>query len=360
MVQKMTFIYRSNDFFNPQRFLTEGSTFNVDSEKLAGMGYYICKIIQKEHKPVIGIIKPINYREFDCRIIPHEQVNKDKVNNYIDQFIEKGILNNPILLFYKKFPEFQDYLKQIIYDMEPNHTRCIDNTIYEVWSINSAQVMIKLQSYFNGINELYVADGHHRIQALLEIYSRSTTNFPYEYISFVVQEDDLKLATFNRFIKGINVSTDILMNKLKRDYSIKQVGQKTLNFESSIYFYLNQTWYQLKIKKQKCNNKFHCLPHVNIDKFITSILMSSSEMTGEILYSPGTDRIDEILQFFQENRCQLAIHIPRLSLADLYDITKSCHTLPTHSTYFTPKIPNNLFIQKFEFLNNCFKNMNMS
>ena len=72
-------------------------------------------------------------------------------------------------------------------------------------------------------------------------------------------------------------------------------------------------------------------------------------MASKVLYCPDTGSVDDILQFFHQNHCQVAISAPKLSSLDLFKAMDENYILPPHSTYFTPKIPNDLFVQKLHF-----------
>jgi len=310
--------------------------------------YYVCKVARPGQKTIIGIMSLIDYRPLHSRIMPHEQVNKIKVNDYVNQFISRGILNNPILLFYKQFPEFQKYMNQLVYNLEPNGTYFINDALYEVYFINNFSAIIKLQNYINRLNKLYIADGHHRVYALSELYLTLSKDINPLYISFMVQENDLALGSFNRYIRGININMNILIEQLKENYLIKPVSESELELKRKIYLYLSREWYELNLKKKTYNEKFIHFPSVNVDQFIISPLISQSPF-AEIIYSPNTYCANDIIQVFHQSQCQLAVHVPELSLLELYSALEESYKFPPHSTCFTPKIPNNLFIQRLNF-----------
>lgn len=342
-----------NRYSDPKSILIEPTTFsNTAPNDLRKMPYYVCKVTPIGCNPVIGLVNLINYQDFHSKIIPHEHVFKDKINDYVQQFIKGNILNNPILLFYKNLPEFQHFLSQIVHTLDQIYVQCINGITYQIFPVNDCETVERLQDYLGKIPKFYIADGHHRIYALSKIRAQSAIAFSQHYLSFVVQEDDLKLGSFNRFIKGVNLNTEYFIKQLRQKYIIKQVSKEELNCETNVYIYISDIWYQLDIKKQAFSSKFTQVPSVHIDQFVISLLTSSSPFTSKVLYSPGTDRFEDILQFHEKNQCQLAINIPKISRHELFSITEEACRLPPHSTYFTPKIPNDLFIQKINFATN--------
>jgi uncharacterized protein (DUF1015 family) len=308
--------------------------------------YYICKVTHGKSKPCIGVICLVDYLDLHSKIIPHERVIEDKVIDYVEQFLSKRTLNNPILLFYKRFFELKQYIIQIVNGLSPDFIQIINQATYKIWEVKTLQVIMELECYFKEISKFYVADGHHRISALSAIYTTFKKDLSQHYLSFIVDEDDLNLDSFARFIRGSNINFDSLIDELKRRHSIRTVNQEDLNFEIYPYFYANDQWYQLNAKIQRDDINLFQFPIVEIDKLVTSILMSFPLQKAEILYSPSTNNIGKVTQFYKDNQCQVAIHIPKLSLLDLYNATEKGYIFPQHSTCFTPKIPDNLFIQK--------------
>ena len=253
-----------------------------------------------------------------------------------------------MLLFYRELSELQYYLIQLTCRLQPISVQCIESVIYEIFPIKESEVKIKLQQYLQKISKLYVADGHHRIQSLSKVRSLSRATFSQLYMSFIVQENELELKSFNRFIQS-NICSKILISSLDKDYFINKVNEKNLDLRSNIYMYLNSEWYELNLKPRAKFRKTEQLPVIHIDKSIISLITKYSSRPHNILYFPGTENVSTIVQFYKEHQCQLAIHVPKLSFFDLFDITEKRQVLPPHSTYFTPKLPNDLFIQSLGF-----------
>jgi len=339
-----------NKCADSDRTLIELPSFlNTASHSLRKLPYYLCKITQVGCKPVVGLVNLINYQNLHSKIIPHEHVYQDKINDYVQQFIEGNILNNPILLFYKDFSEFKHFINQLINTLDRIIIHHINGSTYEIFTINNYKAIEKLRYYLEKIKKFYIADGHHRIYALSKIKVESKRFFPQYYLSFVVHENDLNLGSYNRFMKGINLDSEYFVRQLRQNYLMEQVPKEKLECKTNVYIYINNIWYRLVLKKKIMVSKFFQLPCVHIDEFIISLLTALSPLTSKVLYSPSTDRIDDLLQFHEKNKCQIAINIPPISLCELVSITEESCKLPPHSTHFTPKMPNDLFIQKLNF-----------
>ena len=309
---------------------------------------YVCKILHK-HQSILSIVSLLDYNNLNSKITPHESVNKKKVRDYVNQFSAGNDLINPILAFYKNYPELQSFLSQLIHSKKPDVTHHVNETIYEIWSINDIQILSNIQHHLQRIKNFYVADGHHRIAALSKFWNQNLLSVPKRYLSLIVPENELDLTSFNRFICNTIFDYPRLLEKLGQIYTIKKVSPNSLTIQSDIYLYGDNTWYKLE-QKEPPESKLCIFPAIHLDGLIHSELnFIDSSGFDNFLYLPQTNNVNDIINFYNSYNCKLAISIPKNSLSDFYKITETGELLPPHSTYFTPKIPNGLFIQRLSF-----------
>lgn len=305
---------------------------------------YVCKISNTQ-RSVLSIVSLVDYSNSQYKIIPHESVNGKKIDNYRDQFFSEFQLVNPILLFYKKNPKFHLFLSTLISNKNPDVTRFIKGTTYEVWLIRDLQKLYEIQKYFQQIQSFYVADGHHRIEALASLKGYGLYPYSQQYLSLILEEKDLELTSFNRFIRNVTLNQPDVLKKLSSLYKIKKVASYSVMLEKNIYFYTGDSWYKLEVAKLLCENE-RLFPAIFLDKFLMSELrLEEGSSFDKFIYLPQTNKVNDIISCYRLYDCQLAVSIPKNSLLDLYKTTEKGVRLPPHSTCFTPKIPNNLFIQ---------------
>ena len=135
------------------------------------------------------------------------------------------------------------------------------------------------------------------------------------------------------------------MKKLSNLYKIKKVSPHFLRMQKNIYFYTGNCWYELRID-ESFHERDQLFPAIFLDKFFISELESQGMFSfDKFLYLPQTNKVNDIINHCKSYDCKLAISIPKSLLSNLYKITEKGDRLPPHSTCFTPKIPDNLFIQ---------------
>lgn len=308
---------------------------------------YVCRISNTQ-RSILSIVSLVDYNNSKYKIIPHESVNEKKVNTYKNQFFEEFQLINPILLFYKNHPEFRLFLSNLVHNKTPEMKCFIKENTYEVWPICEFKILYEIQNYFHNIQNFYVADGHHRIEALTSLKDCGLYPFSGQYLSLILEEKDLGLTSFNRFIRDARFDNLDLLKKLSVLYNIKKVLPCSLMVQKNIYFYTGDDWHELEIT-ESLHKKEQVFPAIFLDKFLVSELESEGTSGfDKFIYLPQTNRVNDIIDFYKSYNCQLAVSIPKALLADLYKFTEKGERLPPHSTYFTPKIPDNLFIQRLK------------
>lgn len=317
-------------------------------KNVSKLPYYLCKITQKGSKSVLGILCIMNFQGLHSYIIPHEHVCENKVNDYVSQFLFGKKLNNPILLFYKRYPDLKRYIHSVISISKPLIDYECSGVQYEIFPIANGFLEKKIKEFIGLISMFYIADGHHRVYALSKLFMSSQTILPLNFISLLIEDDDLFLGSFNRFVSGVAINDGSYIKELEERYSIVQVDESILDLKKNTYIYLDCRWYHLQLKTQFLESFIH-IDSVHVEKYVISPLKKKFSKTIKIQYSPGTNITDRVISDFQKNNSQIAIHVPKIELGDLYAMLEKRFILPPHSTCFTPKIPNNLVVQQLDF-----------
>ena len=83
---------------------------------------------------------------------------------------------------------------------------------HKLWKIDDKQIINKIVSEFKNIEDIYIADGHHRSASsslLCKNLRKENPNYNPEdnfnfFMSFLIPESQLNIINFNRLIKHTN------------------------------------------------------------------------------------------------------------------------------------------------------------
>ena len=183
------------------------------------------------HDSFCGIIASTAVDDYDNGTIKkHEGTIKKREQLFETYLKETGFNAEPVLLTYKDDENFNTSL-EIIKKKRPEYEfSTTDKKLHRLWLVNDKENIKKIISFFENIEALYIADGHHRSASssllkkdLQEENIKHTGNENYNFfMSYIIPESNLKISEFNRFIKGLNgLSIDEILIELDKSYRIE-------------------------------------------------------------------------------------------------------------------------------------------
>ena len=227
---------------------------------------------------------------------------------------------------------------------------------------------------------LFIADGHHRYQTSInyanevkEKTGNTDENAPFNYIMIVlvnIFDDGLSILPTHRLIKKSDVDFDILLEKLKEYFIIKEKkvdhvkknlimiskkikdDLKTKNGHKFV-MYLKEKYYVLKLKDEGFMDQFagersktwRRLDVSILHKIILEHLMgiNPENIEDHIKYT----RVDEeAIKFVDECKYDLSFLMNATKINELKDIADAGEHMPQKSTYFLPKMLSGLVMYK--------------
>ena len=268
----------------------------------------------------------------------------------------------PIFLTYRK----NDAVSEIIESWKADHAPCYDFVTEDgiantVWVIDCDEVNAKLQDAFEGIDYLYIADGHHRCASAVRVGNmRREANPDYTgaeefnfFLAVAFPENELEIMDYNRVMKDIaGNSAEEFIAKLGKDFTIESYdGEGAYKPEAKHTFgmYLEDKWYKLTAKEGTFDE------NDPVDRLDVSILQNNCITPIFGIEDPRTDKRIDFVGGIRglgelERRCKtdmvIAFSMYPTSLSDLMAIADAGEVMPPKSTWFEPKLLSGLFIHK--------------
>jgi len=221
-------------------------------------------------------------------------------------------------------------------------------------------VIYALAHLFDGIEALYIADGHHRTAAAIR-YGQArraaspgaTGNEPFEsFMAVVFPHDQLKIMDYNRVVKDLNgLTPEAFLAKVAQVFDISETRRSKPEDPRCFGMYLGGKWYRLEAKVGSFPASD---PIKGLD---VSILQDN--LLGPILgiADPRTDtRIDfvggirgmgELERRVQEGAA-VAFSLFPTSIEQLMAVSDAGQIMPPKSTWFEPKLRSGLLVRLYE------------
>lgn len=161
----------------------------------------------------------------------HENTRADKEVDRITHVDTLSAQTGPIFLAYRADSVINDAVKKTkenkaLYDfISPDGIR------HQVWKMTDITLVENVRKAFEGIDSVYIADGHHRAASAVKVGLKRrqenpgyTGNEEFNYfLSVLFPDEELMILPYNRVVKDLNGYTqEEFLNKIKEKFDIAE------------------------------------------------------------------------------------------------------------------------------------------
>jgi len=285
-----------------------------------------------------GVWATIDLSETTAEAIKrHEETVSSKVESLKADRRSKTTEKSPILLVHKKDKALDALIDYVVRTRKPLATEWsqMGHFLYQVLE---AELIEKFVHQFKATEAVYLADGHHRLEAACSLQK----NIPQQISSLFVSADVISIAPFHRIVSATDISWTMLMEKLGEYYYISKIPNNKPykpDQKNRLGLCFKGEWYQLDL-----NKRWGALSAKPDTVVLQEMILS--EMLG--IHHP---KLDERLTCFPD--CKWSQFVSELSndtqaigfslfamTADAFiAAAERAEFLPPKSTWIAPKVP---------------------
>ena len=332
-----------NDFKEAGLFITE------DAET-----FYIYQQKNENHtfEGIIGATAVADYLNGNIKKHEHTITAREKMfKSYLDT---TGFNAEPVLLCHQKNIAINNLIQYYKATRAEYEFATTDKTIHKLWLVNSTKDINIITNSFASIDNLYIADGHHRSASSALLAQNSTKNNSPYFMSFLIDENQLNIINFNRLIKHTNGLTSYeLIAEIEKSYTVIKKGNIPYSptFRDEISMYLRGAWYSLvaipNSIKQDCVSKLD--PAILSNNILDPILNITDEKTDKnISFEAGTTPLSIIKNKIDSGEYALAFILKPIPISALKEVADNNRFMPPKSTYIEPKLRSGLTIYSLD------------
>ena len=313
--------------------------------------FYIYKISTKDHEQVgiVGIAKLSAYDNLHIR--GHEEIYLERAQKRLKQMDNLNTQVGPIYVINPDNAELTELIKKEIFSKPTYSFEALDHCKHEMWIINEESKVLKICDLFNTINRIYIADGHHRIEALLKIAEfkkhqnpNHTGKEPYNYFMVAIfPKSQARILDYNRLIKDLyGYSPSNFIKQIKKNFTVQKQNTSYKPKETKSFgMYLDKNWYSIKLKKNPEKNLFRI---INLDiNLLHEYLLEPILGVGDPRYDQrigfiaGFHGLDSIKKKVDSDEAKVGFSLLATRIEDVIDFADQKLTMPPKSTWFDPK-----------------------
>ena len=326
-----------HDFINNKILIKE------DSDK-----YYIYQK-SNHNNTFTGIIASTSIKDYlDNKIKIHEQTILKRENIFKDYLEITEFNAEPVLLSHEPNKKINLILEKFINLRAEYEFTTTNKSLHKLWLVDNTDDIIRITESFKEINNLYIADGHHRCASSALLSKDIQTEESRYFMSFLIDENQLNILNFNRLVKHINnLSIDSFMDKINVNFDIT-LKENTFSptLKDEIGMYINNKWYSLIVKNKKFNTISSSLdPSILTNNILNPILNINDERTDEnISFYNGNISLDTIKQKIDSKEYVVAFILKPIPFSSIKKVADNNEILSPKSTYVEPKLRSGLTI----------------
>ncbi|MGI6751371.1 MAG: DUF1015 domain-containing protein [Anaerovoracaceae bacterium] len=306
-----------------------------------------------------GIVGCVSIDEYlDDTIKKHEFTRIEKELDRINHFDVCNANTEPVFLTYRDEKDLRTLLENWIEGHEPEYDFITEDGIgHLLWIIDDDGVVASIRRQFEGISDLYIADGHHRSASAVKVgLKRREENPGYTgdeefnfFMAVIFPDRDLKIFDYNRVVKDLNGLTEKgFLDVLEKVFIIEDVGEKSCLPERKHMFsmYLPPKWYKLTVRDEFIKEDPIKGLDVSIlqDNVLGPVLgIKDPRIDNRIDFVGGIRGLEGLIDRVREDM-KVAFALYPVSISDLLAVSDAGLVMPPKSTWFEPKLGSGLFI----------------
>jgi uncharacterized protein (DUF1015 family) len=321
--------------------------------------YYIYELTM-DGRVQTGIVALASVDDYLNQVIKkHENTRADKELDRIRHVETCNAQTGPIFLAYRANEVINNVIvktkrKSALYDFISD-----DGITHRVWIIDSDADIEEIQNAFDGISQIYIADGHHRCASAVKVGLKKREENPdytgeeeFNYfLSVLFADEELMIMDYNRVVKDLNgLSTGQFVLEVEKIYNVISVtGEcKKPEHKGQVAMHIDTVWYLLEVKDEyKSDNPVDGLDVAILQNNILAPILGIEDPKTDkrIEFVGGIRGIGELEKRVKTD-CKVAFAMYPTSIHELFAVADANLLMPPKSTWFEPKLRSGLFIHE--------------
>ena len=321
--------------------------------------YYIYELTM-DGRSQTGITACASIDDYQNNVIKkHENTRAEKEADRIRHVDTCNAQTGPIFLAYRANVVISAVVAKVK-ATAPEYDFVSDDGIgHRVWVIDQAEDIQAIEEAFAGIEEIYIADGHHRCASAVRVgQMRREAKPDYDgseafnyFLSVLFPDEELMILDYNRVVKDLNGMTpEAFLEKVQALCTVTPVDKanRKPSQVGTFSMYLEGQWYLCQIPATVIPTD----PVKGLDvSLLQDLLLGPVLAIGDpktdarIDFVGGIRGLDEL-----ERRCTLdaavAFAMYPTSIAQLFAVADADLLMPPKSTWFEPKLRSGIFIHE--------------
>ena len=319
--------------------------------------FYVYRMARAGRR-VAGLVCCVDVADYRSGAIRrHEHTRPDKEADRVRHIMATGAHAEPVLL---AVPRVDELPRQLLRDMNDRplvHFAARDGVTHSLWAVHDPAPYIAM---FDGVDRVYIADGHHRSAAAdraerewrargLPADGLGPGSFP----AVIFPAEELVILPYHRIVRDLGGMSPVEFRERCERHGV--VWRRLANGENALPdmrgelgIRLKDGWWRAALPARDGAP----LESLDVSRLSAAVLAPVLGIRDErtdarifFLGGVGADRLDAE---GEAGRADAAFAMRATDMSDLMAIADREEVMPPKSTWFDPKIRSGLFMHRFE------------
>lgn len=307
--------------------------------------FYIYEQTRKDGRKFAGIIGLSSVEDYkNEKIKKHEAIRPSNLKFLVELFKTTKVMGEPTLLAHHSPIDLSAYDGEELYDF-----KTVDEKRHQIRIISNPKHIADIQDRMAGIDDFYIADGHHRSASAAEFNALVPSLENKASMCFVLHENQLEILPFHRLIKSIvRKGTDELLHDLSKFFKVTTSSDPLYQItEVGIFgLYTENQWYKLQLLQTDEESTDIEMLEEHVIKETFGI--KDSRTDSQIAFHPHTEGLHSLVNLVDQGTYNFAFTSKPCTFEEIRRTSDAAHIMPPKSTYIEPKLRAGLIIQEFD------------
>ncbi len=334
-------------------------------------GMYLYRVLQ-DGEIFLGICCCLDVEDYRNNYIRrHEQTRYDKEEDRTRHIEAVKAHNGPVVLLYRNSGEIFSFIESLVSQSTVPDAEVTTDTgiIHQIFRITDDKILDRLETCFLSVPSLYIADGHHRAKAALNVVDRRiAAGKPAEgevtrFMGVMFAHDGVKIHGYSRLLTDLGSFTqESFLDRLKDCFDVREYGPvdgKGYNIPPRtaipekfhvIHLYLSGHWYKCTRPIDPGLPPLSTLDVAILQKHVLEKMLGITDPRGDarLQYLGGARPVSDLEKLVDEGKYQIAFAMQPVRVDTVLAIADADGVMPPKSTWFEPKLLSGLVVHTFK------------
>jgi uncharacterized protein (DUF1015 family) len=293
----------------------------------------------------------------------HELTRMDKEDDRVRHIDALNAQTGPVFLVHRNGALLDEFIAEKTGRNPDIDFTATDGVRHTSWTISEHGNIEFIQRAFSSVQQLYIADGHHRTAAAARVFKqRNGAGESGYFLAVIFPHDRVQILPYNRVLKDLKGWTpEQILQIFDTAFAFKRDVSPSPTAPHEISFYMRGKWYTLVFrekfqnleKQKKWDEKSPKEKKDPLEKLDVTLLqehilkpvfgIDDPRTSGRIRFVGGNRGTAELEKLVNSGEYACAFSLYPTDMNDLIAVADAGKIMPPKSTWFDPKLRDGMF-----------------